>query len=74
MAMKCHDIVEMEALNYRRCRRGRRTLLDLHGEDVHLLHPLLQLVLGRGGHRVHVIVTPVVILVGVSVEDLPRSN
>ena len=46
------------------------TFLQLHGEELQLLHPLLQLVLGRRGHGVHLLVAPVVVLVGVGVEHL----
>lgn len=46
------------------------TFLQLHGEELQFLHPLLQLVLGRGRHGIHLLVTPVVVLVGVGVEHL----
>lgn len=46
------------------------TFLQLHGEELQFLHPLLQLVLSRGGHRIHLLVTPVVVFVGVGVEHL----
>lgn len=46
------------------------TFLQLHGEEVEPLHALLQLVLGRGRHGIHVLIAAVVILVGVSAEHL----
>lgn len=46
------------------------TFLQLHGEQVQLLHPLLQLVLGRRRHGVHVVVAPVIVLIRVSRKDL----
>lgn len=46
------------------------TFLQLHGEEVEALHPLLQLVLGRRSHGVDVLIAAVVVLVGVSAEDL----
>lgn len=46
------------------------TFLQLHGEQVQLLHSLLQLVLGRGRHGVHVVVAAVIVLVRVSSKDL----
>ena len=39
-----------------------RPLVQLNGEGVHLLHPLLQLVLSTGSNRVNVVV-PTVVLV-----------
>ena len=38
------------------------SLIQIDGEGVHLLHPLLQLVLGAGRHRVHVVVAAVIVL------------
>lgn len=49
---------------------GRLTLLQLHREQLQPLHPLLQLVLRGGGHGIHVLVAPVVVLVGVGAEHL----
>lgn len=46
------------------------TFLQLHGEQVQLLHSLLQLVLGRRRHGVHVVVAAVIVLVRVSRKDL----
>lgn len=46
------------------------TFLQLHGEQVQPLHPLLQLVLGRRRHGVHVFVAPVIVLVRVRGEHL----
>ena len=42
-----------------------RSLLEVDGEGVHLLDPLLQLVLGRGRHRVDLVVATVVVVDGV---------
>ena len=49
------------------------TFLQLHREELQFLHPLLQLVLCGGGHRIHLLVTPVVVLIGVCVEHLERE-
>lgn len=49
------------------------TFLQLHREELQFLHPLLQLVLCGGGHRIHLLVTAVVVLVGVGVEHLERK-
>lgn len=50
------------------------TFLQLHGEQVQPLHPLLQLVLSRRRHGVHVFITPVVVLVGVRGEHLQEET
>lgn len=50
------------------------TFLQFHGEELQFLHPLLQLVLGRRGHRIHLLIPPVVILIGVSVEHLEEKH
>lgn len=54
--------------------RSLLTFLQLHGEQVQPLHPLLQLVLGRGRHGVHILVAPVVVLVRVGGEDLQEEE
>lgn len=54
--------------------RSVLTFLQLHGEQVQPLHPLLQLVLGRGRHGVHILVAPVVVLVRVGGEDLQEEE
>lgn len=46
------------------------TFLQLHREELQFLHPLLQLILCRGRHRIHLLVTSVVVLIGVGVEHL----
>lgn len=46
------------------------TFLQIHGKEVQLLHPFLQLVLRGGRHGVDVIVAAVVVLIGVGGEDL----
>lgn len=50
------------------------TFLQFHGEELQFLHPLLQLVLCRGGHGIHLLVTSVVVLIGVGVEHLERER
>lgn len=50
------------------------TFLQLHGKEVQLLHPFLQLVLSGGRHGVDVIVAAVVVLIGVGGEDLQTGG
>lgn len=46
------------------------TFHQLYGEDVHLFHSLLQLVLGRRSHGINIFIPPVVIIGGVCGIDL----
>lgn len=39
------------------------TFLYLHRKHIHLLHPFLQLILRRRGHRIHVVIPPVVVFI-----------
>lgn len=50
------------------------TFLELHGEQVQPLHPLLQLILCRGCHGVHIFITPVIVLVGVGGKHLQEET
>lgn len=50
------------------------TFLQFHWEELQFLHPLLQFVLSRRGHRIHFLITPVVVLVGVGVENLNNNE
>lgn len=50
------------------------TFLDLDGEDIHLLHPLLQLIFCRRCNWIHVVVAPIVFLIGEGAEDLGLSK
>lgn len=52
------------------CALSRQTFLQIHGEQLQLLHALLQLVLRRRRHGVHVVIASVVVFVGVGGEDL----
>ena len=47
-------------------------LVQLHLEQSHLVYPLLQLVLGRGTHRVYLVVPSVQLMHRVRVGDLNR--
>lgn len=48
----------------------RCTFLQLDGEQIEPLHPLLQFVLCRRSHGVHVLVPTVIVLVGVGGKHL----
>lgn len=50
-----------------------RTLVYFHWKHVHLFHSLLQLVLSRGGHRVDVLIVPVILCIGISAVHLKDS-
>lgn len=46
------------------------TFLNLHRENIHLLYSLLQLILCRCCNWIHIIVAPIIILIGEGTEDL----
>lgn len=49
------------------------TLFQLHREQLQPFHPLLQLVLSRGRHGIHILVATIVVLIGVGAEHLGRE-
>ena len=61
-----NDTVKKEKIDYQLTYNGQTQavgpLIEIDGEGVHLLDPLLKLVLRAGRHRVHVIVAPVIVL------------
>lgn len=75
--MELHNKRDHAAVADIECVRAQEcmdTFLQLHGKEVQLLHPFLQLVLSGGRHGVDVIVAAVVVLIGVGGEDLQMGG
>lgn len=50
------------------------TFFDFHRENIHFLHPLLQFILCRCCHRVHLIITSVIVFIGKCGEYLNKKQ
>lgn len=71
--IKCSSLVAYDTYEFT-FSLNKFTFLNFHREHIHLLHSLLQLILCRCCDWVHIIISPIIFLIGEGTEDLYWSK